>query len=95
MKLSDLLSVTPYTNIELHCGYDGKLVATKRDSLQNYGEVEVLSVYAKIHTGRDNDFASPFLYVYGDSDDIKKIKKGVGQNEKNRNVLRPLRENVK
>ena len=76
MKLNDLLLVAQHTNIELHCGYDGKLVATKRDSLQKYGEVEVLSVYAKIHTGRDNDFASPFLYVYGDAADIKRIKNG-------------------
>ena len=74
MKLSDLLLVVVYTNIELHNGYDGKLVATKRDILQKYGEVEVLSVYAKIHTSRDNDFASPFLYVFGDASDIKRIK---------------------
>lgn len=76
MKLSDLLLVAKYTNIELHCAYDGTLVATKQDSLQKYGEVEVLSVYAKIHTGRYNDFASPFLYVYGDAADIKRIKNG-------------------
>lgn len=76
MKLSDLLLVAKYTNIELHCAYDGMLVATKQDSLQKYGEVEVLSVYAKIHTGRYNDFASPFLYVYGDFADIKRIKNG-------------------
>ena len=74
MKLSDLLLVAKYTNIELHNGYDGKLVATKLDSLKKYGEVEVLSVYAKIHTDRDNEFASPFLYVFGDAADIKRIK---------------------
>lgn len=74
MKLSDLLLVARYTNIELHNGYDGKLVATKRDSLQKYGEVEVLSVYAEIRTGRNNELAHPFLYVFGDAADIKRIK---------------------
>lgn len=82
MKLNDLLSVTTYTNIELHSGFDGKLVATKRDSLLKYGEVEILSVYARIHTNRDNDFASPFLYVFGDVADIERIKSGGVDNGK-------------
>ena len=76
MKLNDLLSVAKHTNIELHSGFDGKLVATKRDSLLKYGAVEVLSVYAGIRTNRDDDFASPYLYVFGDAADIKRIKEG-------------------
>lgn len=76
MKLSDLLLVARYTNIELHSGFDGKLVAKNPHSLQKYREVEILSVYTKIHTGRDNDFASPFLYVFGNTADIERIKNG-------------------
>lgn len=76
MKLSELLSVAKHTSLELHSGFDGKVVATKTDSLQKYGDVEILSVYARIHTNRDNDFASPFLYVFGNASDIERIKTG-------------------
>ncbi len=75
MTLSELLPVV-YAQVELHNGYDGKLVATNKDSLQKYGNVEVLSVYAKMKAGRDGDFARPYLYVFGSSRDIEKIKKG-------------------
>lgn len=74
MKLKDLLDIIKYDCVELHNGYDGKLVATSKNSLEKYKDVEVLSAYIKIRTNRDNDFAVPFLYVYGDSLDILKTQ---------------------
>lgn len=76
MKLKDLLQVCPNARIELHSSFDGKLVATKHESLLNFSEVEVLSIYPQIKTGRDNDYAYPMLYVFGDSTDINRIKRG-------------------
>lgn len=75
MKVKELLDVCQYSKIELHSGYDGKLVATSRDSLLKYNDVEVISIYPKINISNDGRLASAYLYVFGSAYQIDEIKK--------------------
>ena len=79
MKLQELMTVVGYSQIELASGYDGRVVAKSRDTLEKFGEVEVLSIYPKIRVNREGDWARPYLYVFGNARDIDKIKRG-GEN---------------
>lgn len=75
MKLKELLDVCwEFHEIELHSSRDGSLVATKRESLEKYGEVEVKSIYPKMKMDKTCTKARPYLYVYGSSVDIDKIR---------------------
>ena len=82
MKLRDLMEVSPYIQIELASGRDGRIVAKSRDTLEKYGDVEVLSIHPKIRVNREGDWALPYLYVFGNARDIDKIKKGGDGNGK-------------
>lgn len=75
MKLKEILAVCPNSRIHLHSGFDGKLVAKTKNSLEAFSEVEVLSIYPKIECHKEADFAYPYLYVFGNSRDIADIKK--------------------
>lgn len=75
MYLKELMSVFKYCQIELHSGYDGKLVAKSRSTLEKYGEVTVLSAYPRISVNRDGDNAMAYIYAYVDYRDVDEIRR--------------------
>ena len=77
MKIKDLLEVCKYSKIKLHSGYNGSLVATSRDSLHKYGEVDVLSIYPKMNVSNDGTFITAYLYVFGDACQIREVKRSI------------------
>lgn len=77
MKIKELLEVCKYSKIKLHSGYDGSLVATSRDSLLKYGDVDVLSIYPKMNVSSDGTFTTAYLYVFGDARQIREVKRNI------------------
>jgi hypothetical protein len=75
MKIKELLDVCQYSKIKLHSGYNGSLVATSRDSLRKYGDVEVLSIYPKMNVSSDGSFTTAYLYVFGNAYQIQEVKR--------------------
>lgn len=75
MKLHELMKVAKHCQIDLVSGHDGRVVAKSQNTLEKYGDVEVLSVYPKIRINSYSDNAQPYLYVFGDANDIAKTKK--------------------
>ena len=78
MKLKDILELDNSQVIELHDGFDGKMIAKSKSSLWKYGEVEVLAIYPSVKVDKPLDIVqtiSLFLFVYGDHNDIEKVKK--------------------
>ena len=76
MKLKELLDST-YCDcrIELHSAYDGRLVASTRDSLEKYGEVTVKKIRPLIKVNKEGTFANPYIYVYASAYEINEVKK--------------------
>lgn len=76
MKLGELMEVCRYNEIRLHNGGTGKLVTAKRDTLKKFAEVELdeSSVYCKLDSGRDGNYAKPYLFVYGMARSIEAVK---------------------
>lgn len=74
MNLKELRSVCRGSVIELHSSYDGKLVASSFATLDKYNDVEVVSFYPKIKSDKDENWAKAYLYVFGSSVDIDRIK---------------------
>lgn len=76
MKLKEFLDVT-YRDcrIELHSAYDGRLVASTRDSLEKYGEITVKNIRPLMKVSKDGIFATPYIYVYGRAYEINEVKK--------------------
>lgn len=85
MTLKELREVCRGNIIELHSGKDGRLIASSLATLDKYNSVKVLSVYPKIKTDKDELWAKAYLYVFGDENDIKKIKEGIESNESSNN----------
>lgn len=77
MKIKELLEVCQYSKIKLHSGFDGSLVATSRDSLLKYGDVDVLSIYPKMNVSGDGTYTTAYLYVFGDAYQIKEVKRNI------------------
>lgn len=77
MKIKELLEVCKYSKIKLHSGYNGSLVATSRESLSKFGEVDVLSVYPKMNVSNDGTFTTAYLYVFGNASQIRDIKRSL------------------
>lgn len=82
MYLKDLMAVFRYCPIGLYSGFDGKLVAKSRKSLEKFGDVEVLSAYPKISLNASGDSSYAYLYVYGDHLDVERIRNQVGNEVK-------------
>ena len=76
MILKELREICRYCEIELHDGYNGKLVASTSKTLDKFNSVAVLSAYPKMKADKDGSWARPYLYVYGASCDIRQIKGG-------------------
>ena len=77
MKIKELLDVCQYYKIKLHSGFNGSLIATSRESLQKYGEVDVLSICPKMNVSNDGTFATAYLYVFGDACQIREVKRNL------------------
>ena len=76
MKLKDLLEVCDgYDRIELHSSYGGRIVASTRDSLKKYGEVDVRGVYPRVKLNTEGTLATPYLHIYGSHYQINEVKK--------------------
>ena len=76
MKLKEFLDVSYYNcHIELHSAYDGRLVASTRNSLEKYGEVTVKTVKPLIKVNKEGTFATPYIYVFGSAYEINEVKK--------------------
>lgn len=73
MKLAELLKIAK-GSIELHSSMDGRLIASNPKSLEKFKDVEVFGMYPKIRINGDKDFAVPYLYVFGNSSDIYRIR---------------------
>lgn len=73
MKLKELMDVCMYP-MELHSSKDGSLVASTKKSLEKYGEVEVMAIIPKMKMDKNGTHSQSYLYVYGNSIDIRNIK---------------------
>lgn len=74
MKLKDIYDKIKYAEIELHSGYDGKLVATSHKTIQSFGDAEVLSIMPQMKITNDGKYTKAYLYIMIDYNDIKRIK---------------------
>lgn len=77
MKLSDLMSVCNYVQIELHSSYDGKRIASSKKSLEKYSSVCIKGIIPKMKLNNDGTYCGTYLYVYVspyEIDDINKTK---------------------
>lgn len=76
MKVKDLYEVARHSCIELHSGYDGKMVASAPTSIEKFGEAEILSIAPRIKiTSLQGEYAKPYMYVFVDHNDVQRIKK--------------------
>lgn len=78
MTLGELLTVFSSADVRLHNSRDGRLVAkTKRETLKKYGSVRVIDAYPVLEaygTSASGTCVRTYLFVYGDFNDIQKVK---------------------
>ena len=77
MKLSELLEVCKYSNIKLYSGHCGGLVASSRESLKKYGDVDILQIYPRMNLSDKNgeSVVTVYLHILGDAYQIQEIKR--------------------
>lgn len=77
MKFSELLEKCDYgTDIELHDGFDGRMVANTPKSFGKYENVEVIGFHPRMKATTDGRLVRVFLYVWGNHYDILAAKEG-------------------
>jgi len=82
MKVKDLYEISKHSEIELHSGFDGRMVACSPKSIEKFGDAEVLSIMPQIKVTKQScDYARAYLYVFIDNNDAERIK-----NETNRRL---------
>jgi hypothetical protein len=75
MKVKDLYEVAKYSAIELHSGFDGKMIASSEKTVEKFADAEILSIIPQIKVNKHScDYARMFLYVYVDNNDVERIK---------------------
>lgn len=68
------MKIFEHSDVRLYSGYDGKLIAKNRKSLERFSSVHILSAYPKIEVNQNKDFTMPYIFVFGDAVDIDAIK---------------------
>ena len=75
MKVKDLYGIAKYSAIELHSGYDGKMVASSPQGVEKFADAEILSIMPQIKVTKHScDYARAYLYVSINAYDGKRIK---------------------
>lgn len=77
MKLKQLCEMFRFDQIHLHESKEGKLIAKTSKTLERFHDVEVLQCYCKIESGKGSNWARSYVYVFGSSVDINRIKQEV------------------
>ena len=71
MKLSELVKLFDHgTNIELHDGFSGRVVASTPNSIKKFGNVEVLGCHPIMKASSNGCLVSVFMFVWGSHNDI-------------------------
>ena len=53
------------------------MIAKTSKTLERFHDVEVLQCYCKIESGKESNWARSYVYVFGSSVDINRIKQEV------------------
>lgn len=75
MKVKELYEIAKYSEIELHSGFDGKMVASSPKDVEKFANAKVLSIIPRIKVTKHScDYAKAYLYIFIDNNDIERIK---------------------
>lgn len=75
MKVKDLYEIAKYSAIELHSGFDGKMVASSPKGVEKFEDAEILSIMPQIKVTKHScNYARAYLYVFVDNNDVERIK---------------------
>ena len=82
MKVGDLQEIAKHSAIELHSGFDGKMIASSPKGVEKFADAEILLVIPKIKTTKTScDYARAYLYVLVDVNDVERIKNETQSNK--------------
>ena len=82
MKVKDLYEIAKYSSIELHSGFDGKMVASSPKGVEKFADAEILSIMPQIKVTKHScDYARTYLYVFVDNNDVERIKNETQSNK--------------
>ena len=83
MKVKELYEIAKYSEIELHSGFDGEMVASSPEDVEKFANAKVLSIIPRIKvvTKYSYDYAKAYLYIFIDNNDIERIKSETQSNK--------------
>ena len=82
MKVKELYEIAKYSEIELHSGFDGKMVASSPKGVEKFADAEVLLIIPRIKiTNHSCDYAKAYLYIFIANNDIERINNETQSNK--------------
>lgn len=82
MKVKELYEIAKYSEIELHSGFDGKMVASSPKDVEKFADAEVLLIAPLIKVAKHScDCAKAYLYVFIGNNDIERIENETQDNK--------------
>ena len=76
MKVEELSKLAEYESIKLKSARDGKVVCSSKKGLERFYDVEVMSIFTELETGRVKNVCHAIICAYISQYDIDKVRTG-------------------